>query len=60
MARRLDPAEWDDATWYDLDDDVPVHADMRVGLAVMESAEASSAAARPSLRRSTPTTATLS
>ena len=47
MARRLDPAEWDDATWYDLDDDVPVHADMRVGLAVMESAEASSAAAVP-------------
>ena len=47
MARRLDPAEWDDATWYDLDDDVPMHADARVGLAVMESAEASSAAAVP-------------
>ena len=46
-ARRLDPTEWDDATWYDLDDDVPMHADARVGLAVMESAEASSAAAVP-------------
>ena len=46
-ARRLDPTEWDDATWYDLHDDVPTHADVRVGLAVMESAEAASALAVP-------------
>ena len=41
MARRVDPEEVEDMTWYALDDELPVYADLRVGAAVLASAEAS-------------------
>ena len=44
MARRVDPEEVEDMTWYALDDELPVYADLRVGAAVLASAEAAARA----------------
>ena len=46
MARRVDPEEVEDMTWYALDDELPVYADLRVGAAVLASAEAAARADR--------------